>query len=218
MRTILPIPCRNFREPSHARKLNPSARAAALILALLLGYAFTATAQTKEDLAVKNGDFSDLSDLGSADFHGWRSGVPVGWMSTSMDPNNPIDPMYAVNDKGGPTPPVCNVAQLGFLKQVVGTLTKDADVVLEFYVFKLWGPNDPELGAAILEGKDAPLTHAEFKAGRKQELVARNVPAGTEITIQFWATKETTPGLDNVTVKTFAPGKAPEAAKKPASP
>jgi len=191
------------------KKLNLSARAAVLILALLFSYAATATAQTKEDLAVINGDFSDLSDLGSADVHGWRYGVPVGWMSTSMDPVNPIDPLYAENDKDGPTPPVCNISQLGYLKQVVGTLTKDADVVLEFDVFKLWGPNDPELGAAILEGKN-PLTHAEFKAGQKQELVARNVPAGTEITIQFWATKATTPGLDNITVKTFAPGEAPE--------
>ena len=197
------------------KKLNLSARAAVLILALLFSYAATATAQTKEDLVVINGDFSDLSDLGSADVHGWRYGVPVGWMSTSMDPVNPIDPLYAENDKDGPTPPVCNVSQLGFLKQVVGTLTKDADVVLEFDVFKLWGPNDVDLGAAILEGDNAPLTHAEFKAGRKQKLVARNVSAGTEITIQFWATKATTPGLDNVTVKTFAPGKAPEAAMKP---
>jgi hypothetical protein len=191
------------------KKLNLSARAAVLILALLFGCAFTATAQTKEGLAVINGDFSDLSDLGSADVHGWRSGVPVGWMSTPMDPINPIDPLYAVNDKDGPTPPVCNPSQLGFLKQVVGTLTNDADVVLEFDVVQLWGP-DSELGAAILKEKDAPLTHAEFKAGQKQELVARNVPAGTEITIQFWAFQETTPGLDNVTVKTFAPGKAPE--------
>jgi hypothetical protein len=191
------------------KKLNPSARAAALILALLFGCAATATAQTKEDLAVINGDFSDLSDLGSADVHGWRYGVPVGWMSTPMDPINPIDPLYAENDKDGPTPPVCNPSQLGFLKQVVGTLTKDADVVLEFDVVQLWGP-DSELDAAILEENNAPLTQAEFKSGQRQELVARNVPAGTEITIQFWTTKGTTPGLDNVTVKTFAPGKAPE--------
>jgi hypothetical protein len=194
--------------------LNPSARAAALILVLLFGYAFTATAQTKEDLAVQNGDFSDPSDMGSADVNGWRSGVPVGWMSTSKDPTNPVDVMYAVNDQCGPTPPVCNVSQLMYLQQVVGTLTKDADVLLEFDVVQAWGPA-AQLDAAILDGNQAPLANEEFMAGQKQQLLARNVPAGTKITIQFWVTKGTTPGLDNVTVKTFAPGKAPEAARKP---
>jgi len=174
----------------------------------MFSHAATATAQTKEDLTVKNGDFSDVSDLGSEDMHGWRSGVPVGWMSTSKNT------MYAVNDQSGETPPVCNVAQLMYLQQVVGTLTKDADVLLEFDVVQAWGPV-AQLGAAILDGNQAPLANEQFMVGQKQQLVARNVPAGTKIIIQFWVTKGTTPGLDNVTVKTFAPGKAPEVAKKP---
>ena len=151
-------------------------------------------------LKVVNGDFGDLSGL-TAGENGWHAGVPRGWQSESTDTT------YAVNDQAGPSSPVCNVAVLEFLLQEVGTLTEAADVVLNFDVTSPW-PSGANLGAALLDSNKQPLVNAEFKEGKGQKLVARKVPAGTKIIVEFWATNGTTPGLDNVTVETLAPGAA----------
>jgi hypothetical protein len=151
-------------------------------------------------LKVVNGDFGDLSGL-TAGENGWHAGVPRGWQSESNDKT------YAVNDQAGPSSPVCNVAVLEFLLQEVGMLTAAADVVLNFDVSSPW-PSGANLGAALLDGNNQPLVNAEFKEGKGQKLVARKVPAGTKIIVEFWATNGTTPGLDNVTVETLAPGAA----------
>jgi hypothetical protein len=95
---------------------------------------------------------------------------------------------------------------LGFLQQVVGCLNETADVVLECDVLPTWGP-DVILGVAILGPNNNPLAVKEFVPGNRAVLVARNVPSGTEITIQFWAARGTIPGLDNISVRA-APSKA----------
>jgi len=151
-------------------------------------------------LKVVNGNFGDLSGL-TAGENGWHAGVPRGWQSESKDTT------YAVHDQAGPSSPVCNVAVLGFLLQEAGTLTEAADVVLNFDVTSPW-PTGANLGAALLDGDKQPLVNAEFKEGKGQRLVARKVPAGTKIIVEFWATNGTTPGLDNVTVEKLAPGAA----------
>lgn len=157
------------------------------------------------ELSVANGDFGDLAGL-TAGADGWHAGVPRGWTSESADTT------YAVQDQAGPSAPVCNVSVLGFLLQEVGTLTEAADVVLNFDVSAPW-PTGANLGAALLDGNNQPLVNAEFKEGKGQRLVARKVPTGTKIIVEFWATNGTTPGLDNVTVKTLAPGAASTAAR-----
>jgi hypothetical protein len=160
-------------------------------------------------LKVVNGDFGDLSGL-TAGENGWHAGMPRGWQSESKDTT------YAVNDQAGPSSPVCNVAVLEFLLQEVGTLTEAADVVLNFDVTSPW-PSGANLGAALLDGDKQPLVNAEFQEGKGQRLVARKVPAGTKIIVEFWATNGKTPGLDNVTVETLAPGAA-SAANRTAAP
>ena len=54
--------------------------------------------------------------------------------------------------------------------------------------------------AVIYDGNRAPLANTEFKAGSGQKLVAKNVPAGTKIIVEFWATGDTKPGLDNISI------------------
>lgn len=144
-------------------------------------------------LRIVNGDFSDLFGL-SPGAHGWQAGVPRGWESDSKDT------AFAVNSRDGLQAPVCNVYQLGFLVQEAGTLTTAADVVLKFDVSSPW-PAGARLGAALLDGNRQPLANADFAAGARQTLVAKNVPAGTRILAQFWAVGGTTPALDNVTVE-----------------
>jgi hypothetical protein len=159
-------------------------------------------------LKLVNGEFSDLSGL-TAGANGWQAGVPPGWKSESADTT------YAINSQAGESSPVCNVSVLGFLLQDAGTLSAEADVVLNFDVSSPWSEGG-SLGAALLDGDLKPLVNAEFKAGPGQRLVARKVPAGTKILVQFWATGGTTPGLDNVKLQTLAPGSASAVAYPPA--
>ena len=166
------------------KKLSPLAKAALLTVAIMLSYAANAAAETKKDLAVINGDFSDVSGLGAEDASGWRSGIPQGWTSIPRDPQKSIDATYAVNVRSGPYWPVCNVSPLGFLQQVVGRLNETADVILECDVSQMWGP-DGILGVAILGANNTPLAVKEFVPGNRAVLVAPEVPSGTDITIQF---------------------------------
>jgi hypothetical protein len=59
------------------KKLSPLTKAAVLTVAILFSYAANAAKQAKKDLAVINGDFSDVSGLGAEDASGWRSGMPA---------------------------------------------------------------------------------------------------------------------------------------------
>ena len=144
-------------------------------------------------LRIVNGDFSDLLGLSPA-ANGWHAGVPRGWESDANDT------AFAVNSQSGLQSPVCNVSQLGYLVQEAGTLTTDTDVALRFDVSSPW-PGGARLGVALLNGNRQPLAKADLVAGAGQTLVARNVPAGTKILVQFWAVGGTTPALDNVTVE-----------------
>lgn len=155
--------------------------------------AATRPAAPAGQLRIANGDFSDLTGLKSLGQEGWHSGVPDGWESDSKDPS------YAVNDQAGPGSPVCNVSQLGFLLQEAGTLAEASDVVLQFDVTSPW-PSGAKLGAALLDGSRQPLVHGEFEAGNGQKVVAKGVPAGTKIIVEFWALAGTTPALDNVSI------------------
>jgi hypothetical protein len=132
--------------------------------------ACAATAQTDPPaLRLVNGDFADLFGLAAhPGAPGWYDGVPAGWQTTATDT------AYCLHDGSGPTPPTCNVSQLGFLEQAAGTLADAADVVLTFDVSEVW-QLDAGLGAAIVDGAGTPLAHSQFQAGEKQMVVARNV-------------------------------------------
>ncbi len=163
-------------------------------------------------LLVRNGDFRDLAGLADTQANGWLHGVPQGWASSATDTR------YSVNRAGGPTPPTCNVAQLGNLEQAVGVLTAASDVVLSIDVSEPWG-FDGGVRAAILDGAGAVLATSTYQAGAGQTLVAAGVPAGTAIRVQFAALWDTTPGLDNVTVTAFPPGSRPARARpRPTAP
>ncbi len=166
----------------------------------------TASVSTPNQLRITNGDFRDLGGLTDANANGWHHGIPHGWESTATDMR------YSVNRLDGPTPPTCNVSQLGKLEQAVGLLAADSDVVLTIDVSEPWG-FDGGVGAAILDGAGAVLASSTYQAGAGQTLVAANVPAGTAIKVQFHALWDTTPGLDNVTLVAFPPGSRSTRAK-----
>lgn len=163
----------------------------ALSLVALLGLAATVQAR----LEVINGDFSNLAGL-TLENDGWYSGLPKGWTGSGDK--------YAVNSKLGATPPVCNPSRLGRLSQPVGTLEKTSDVVLTFDVSDVFN-GETVLKASILDGNQHLLVSGEFTDGDWQTLVAKQVPAGTAIVIQFEAA-ESTPALDNVSVAVREPG------------
>lgn len=140
-------------------------------------------------LTLLNGDFSDLSGMRLGQDK-WYAGVPKGWIGS--------EGTYAVHAKRGPTPPTCNVSNLGFLRQRVGVLDKPSDVTLTFDVSDPWKP-DVLLNASILNEDLWPLATGDFGIGTNHKLVAKGIPAGTTIIIAFSAAKST-PGLDNVSV------------------
>lgn len=176
------------------------ASAAALAMSLLPALTVAAATGAPVALRLVNGDFADLTGLSAhPGAPGWYDGVPAGWQTSAMDT------AYCLHDGSGPTPPTCNVAQLGFLEQAAGALVDAADVVLTFDVSEAW-QLDAGLGAAILDGAGRPLAHSSFQEGPGQRVVARNVPAGTAPRVQFWALWGTTPGLDNVTLRAYPPG------------
>jgi len=169
----------------------PAPKWITLALVALLGF----EASTPAHLAVINGDFSDLAGLKS-DNDGWYSGLPKGWTGSADH--------YAVNSKYGATPPVCNPSRLGRLSQAVGTLDRTADVVLTFDVSDVFN-GETVLQASILDTHQNQLASGEFADGKKQTLVAKHVPAGTAIVIQFQV-MQSTPALDNVSVAVLEPG------------
>lgn len=115
-----------------------------------------------------------------------------------------------------PRPPLCNPSRLGRLSQQVGTLEKTGDVVLTFDVSDVFN-GETVLQAAILDDRHHELARGDFTDGTSQTLVAKQVPAGTAIVIQFQATAST-PGLDNVSVTVREPGTPALAADQSQSP
>lgn len=150
-------------------------------------------------LGVVNGNFSDLTGLKPHGEPGWHEGVPAGWKASS------IIPTYAVHTGVDGKQPACNVSQLGFLEQNVGTLPQAADVVLTFDVTDEWRKG-AELNAEILDADGETFGGIQLGVGRAQRLVAGKLPAGSSIVIRFQALNGTTPALDNVSVASFAPG------------
>ena len=174
-----------FRSQRSSRACVPPVKWVALFLIAFAGLALTAQGR----LEMINGDFSDLTGLTPGN-DGWYAGLPKGWMGSAAD--------YAVNNKYGANPPVCNPSRLGQLSQVVGTLDRTAAVVLTFDVADVFN-GETVLRATILDARKNPLATGEFSDGAKQKLVAKHVAAGTVITIQFQAI-ESTPALDNISV------------------
>ena len=144
-------------------------------------------------LKVTNGDFNDLTGLVKGN-DGWYEGLPAGWAGSRNT--------YALDVSKGASAPTCNPSELGLIRQAVGILKQASDVTLTFDVSQPWR-KDVVLNAAILDGKMVQLAGAEFRTGSKQELVAKNVPAGTKIIVAFQAVAST-PGLDNVSVTSVA--------------
>jgi len=188
---------------------------------------------TQGALRVVNGDFSDLAGITSMG-GGWHNGVPAAWESTANDTQYSV---LADGSKTAPVCNLSQLGFLlqeaGTLTQASDVVLQ-FDVLDAFHKgvgfggfgsvkqretfdFKGQpGANAEEtesphvsLGAALLDGNRKPLAHAEFKGGAGQKLVARNVPAGTKIAVQFWMTEHTFPALDNVTVTTHAAGSLP---------
>jgi glycosyl transferase family WbsX len=146
-------------------------------------------ASAENQLKVVNGNFNDLTGLTEGK-GGWYSGLPNGWSGSRST--------YAVNDATGPTPPTCNPAALGFLRQNVGTLAHTSNVTLTFDVSEPWKA-PAVLDATILDGDFVELAVGNFSTGSRQTLTAKNVPGGTSIIITFQATGSA-PGLDNVSI------------------
>jgi hypothetical protein len=161
--------------------------ATAVVMALLIACAAAAQSDASAPRPA-NGDFADLTGLGAHQgAPGWYDGVSAGRQTSATDT------AYCPHDGSGPTPPACNVSQLGFREQAAGTLADAADVVLTFHVSDAW-QFDAGLGAAILDGAGTPLAHASYQEGAGQRVVARNVPAGTALRVQSWALWGATPG------------------------
>ena len=146
---------------------------------------------------VVNGNFSDLSGLtGLA--NSWYAGVPAGWIGPAVN--------YTVNSALGATPPTANPSVFGVLRQILGTLTNNSDVVVGFDNNTAFTNGSPwTLGVAILNDSLTAIASGSFSPGLGQTLVASNVPAGTTLAIQFTSVSGA-PGLDNVGAVTYATG------------
>jgi hypothetical protein len=167
----------------------------------------SAAAAEGEALAVTNGDFSNLEGLSPLQQQGWYSGVPAGW--TAAPPPEKEGGFFAVRNMGA-TGFVANLHVLSRIKpefhafkQEVGVLAEMSDVTLTFDTV---GVREEEfsVGAAIVNARGSEsnriLTKENFQAAGAQRLVATKVPAGTWVTIQFWAVKGY-PGIGNVTIE-----------------
>lgn len=173
----------------------------------MLALASAYTAEGEGALAVINGDFSNMKGLSPLQQPGWLSGVPTGW--TAAPPPENQDNFYAVRDMGAGGL-VANLDVLSHItpefqafKQEVGLLVEMSDVTLTFNTVGI-KEGEFSMGAAIVNarggGGDPVFKSGDFQAAGAQSLVATKVPAGTWVTIQFWAVKGY-PGIGNVTIK-----------------
>lgn len=156
-------------------------------------------------LKVKNGDFSDISNLVKGN-DGWYAGLPAGWEGSANT--------YAVDVSRGSTKPISNPSEFGLLRQRVGKTKRVSDITLTFDVSEPWN-KDCTLRASILDGRYMTLATGEYRAGTDQKLVATHIPANTTVIVAFAAIKST-PGLDNVAVSmSLSSGPGRELPKEP---
>ncbi|NDB96268.1 MAG: hypothetical protein EBZ78_08940 [Verrucomicrobia bacterium] len=173
------------------------------ILVVFLAVAFTAWSEkTKEEkgkLAVKNGDFTDLTGLQEMP-NAWHAGLPNGWSGLLHDSSN------VWNDGTGNY--IANVMAMSqttpkfvAFTQEVGMVSASSEVTLTFEVSEPWRNMDFQLGAAIFDGvTDVPLAKGDFKKPGTYSVKADIVPSGTRVKIGFWAPMGT-PGIDNVKIE-----------------
>jgi|694.fasta_scaffold36540_2 hypothetical protein len=184
-----------------------SIRSLLLVPALGVLALVSATAAEDDALAVINGDFSNMDGLSPLQHPGWYSGVPTGW--TAAPPQDQDSDFYTVR-KMGAAGIAANLRVLSRLKpefyafkQELGVLAEMSDVTLTFDTVG-FGEEEFWMGAAIVNaranGGDPVLAKQSFQAAGAQRLVATKVPAGTWVTIQFWAVKGY-PGIGNVTIE-----------------
>ena len=168
--------------------------------------AFGLSASVNAQLAVVNGNFSDLTGL-TDQGGGWWAGDPNGW-----DAQIPTA-QYAVNLWYGEY--VCNLRTLGAISQTVGTLTNTTDVILSFDDTAAFNsPNS--FTAYILDSSYNTLATGTFSVGLGQNLVATSVPVGTTIVIQFtWV--DNNPALANISAMTLNPSAPPVITQQPVS-
>lgn len=192
-------------------------------------------AAAQPELRIVNGDFGDLSGLKPVEHSGWHHGVPAAWEFTSMDtsysvraegtgtpPYCNLSQMGFLSQEAGALSGVSDVElrfdvlDVTFPNWIYGGFGSvkhhgSFDFTPKFPVDSTdtWSAG-VAMGAAILDGNRQPLVYGEFRGGLGQKLVARNVPAGMKIIVQFWMTGNTHPGLGNVTI-THRPFAAPPA-------
>jgi hypothetical protein len=174
---------------------------------VVLAFGSAAAAEGEGALTVTNGDFSNMEGLSPLPQPGWYTGVPAGW--TAAPPRDQDGGFYTVRNMGA-AGFAANLHVLSRLKpefhafkQEVGVLAEMSDVTLTFDTV---GFREEEfwMGAAIVNaragGGNPILAKENFQAAGAQRVVATKVPAGTWVTIQFWAVKGY-PGVGNVTIE-----------------
>ncbi len=175
-----------------------------LTLTVFMAVAFTAWSEKpkgeKGKLAVKNGDFTDLSGLQEMP-NSWYAGLPNGWSGLLSDSSN------VWGDGTGNM--VANVMTMSKISpkfvaftQEVGMLSVSSEVTLTFDVSDPWRGESFVLGAAIYDAvTDVPLGQGEFNKAGAHSMKVDIVPSGTRVKIGFWAPMGTTPGIDNVKIE-----------------
>jgi hypothetical protein len=177
-----------------------------LTLTVFMTVALTAWSEKpkveKGKLAVKNGDFTDLSGLQEMP-NSWYAGLPNGWSALLSDGCN------VWNDGTGNI--IANVSTMSktspkfvAFTQEVGMLSASSEVTLTFEVSEPWRNMDFELGAAIWDAiTDVTLAKAgsmEIVKPGTYSVKADIVPSGTRVKIGFWVVTGT-PGIDNVKIE-----------------
>ena len=174
-----------------------------LTLTVFMAVAFTAWAEKPKEekgkLAVKNGDFTDLSGLQEMP-NSWYAGLPNGWSALLSDGCN------VWNDGTGNI--IANVSTLSKISpkfvaftQEVGMVSVSSEVTLTFEVSEPWRNMEFVLGAAIFDGvTDVPLAQGDFKKPGTYSVKADIVAPGTRVKIGFWAPIGT-PGIDNIKIE-----------------
>ena len=174
-----------------------------LTLTVFMAVAFTAWSEKPKDekgkLAVKNGDFADLSGLQEMP-NAWHAGLPNGWSGLLSDSSN------VWNDGTGNI--IANVSTMSktspkfvAFNQEVGMVSVSSEVTLTFEVSEPWRNMDFLLGAAIFDGvTDVDLAKGDFTKPGTYSVKVDIVPPGTRLKIGFWAASGTT-GIDNIKIE-----------------
>ncbi len=174
-----------------------------LSLTVFMAVAFTAWSEKPKEekgkLAVKNGDFTDLSGLQEMP-NSWHAGLPNGWSGLLSDSCN------VWNDGTGNI--IANVSTMSKISpkfvaftQEVGMDSVSSEVTLTFEVSEPWRNMEFLLGAAIFDGvTDVDLAKGDFSNPGTYSVKVDIVPPGTRVKIGFWASIGT-PGIDNIKIE-----------------